>query len=377
MSTLETTFYGFVVFDKCKNLKYSQYNFNFESYAHDFGLVGESKDTIFKNFLQRNNFDYAQPYSVLPNLVKYFSHMTQQIIDYVNFYSFAAHFGNLGSLPTSENSLSYDVLLAQQFDLIYYTEGELPRMEDYYFDDPSGTYCKFNFLFDQFSEDFNVWGPKRFVLTQFLTRNQMLSGVIYVSASYGLYQPFAKYFDLSAQEMLRNYMATYGIFTGCKVYYKNVNNVDWTGYIAANPDLKNLTVPQAIEQFYQYGQFEFRIVPLLPLPINQIDQLKNSVCIINGSGGVGTGFAFEQSITDPNLYIMTSYHVFTEDLSTKLFFATFQYVESNELVVQDITAQFRLIGRDSINDIAVGLFDPTLPYNVVNNINLSMIPKLL
>ena len=146
MTTLQTTFYGFVVFDNNKTLQYSQFNFNFDSYALTFGLIGESKDMIFRDFLQRNNFDYAKPYVVLPTLVQYFLPMTQQIIDYVNFYSFTAHFGYLGSIPASANAISNQDLLAQQFDLIYYTEDQLSRMQDFYFDDPSGTYCKYNFF---------------------------------------------------------------------------------------------------------------------------------------------------------------------------------------------------------------------------------------
>ncbi len=377
---LQPTFYGFVVFDQNKTLQYSQFNFDFDSYALNFDLIGESKDMIFRDFLQRNNFDYAKPYSVLDNLVQYFFPMTQQIIDYVNFYSFTAHFGYLGSIPASANVISNQDLLAQQFDLIYYTEEQLPRMQDFYYDDPDGTYCKYNFIFDKFSTDFNVWGPKRFVITQFITRNQMLSGVVYVSGSYGIYTPFKKYFDMSSQIIIRNYMETYGVFTACQTYYKNVNNIDWTKYIESNPDLKNLTIPEAIEQFYQYGQFELRVVPLLPVPINEIDQLKNSVCIVNGNqlnNSIGTGFAFKQTVSDDKFYIISCYHIFTDDLSVKLFFATFQYVEANALVARNITAQFRLIGKDSLNDIAMGLFDPDLPYNQVNQVDLSMIPKLL
>ena len=146
MTMLQPTFQDFVVFDNNKTLQYSQFNFNFYSYALNFGLVGESNDMIFRDFLQRNNFDYAQPYLVLPNLVQYFTPMTQQIIDYVNFYSFTAHFGYLGSIFASANVISNQDLLAQQFDLIYYTEEQLPRMQDFYFDDPDETNCKYNFL---------------------------------------------------------------------------------------------------------------------------------------------------------------------------------------------------------------------------------------
>ena len=93
MTTLQTTFYGFVVFDKCKNIQYSQYNFNFDSYSYNFGLIGQSKNTIFQDFLQRNNFDYAQPYSVIPDLVQYFTPITKKIIKYIYHYCFAMHFG--------------------------------------------------------------------------------------------------------------------------------------------------------------------------------------------------------------------------------------------------------------------------------------------
>ena len=77
----------------------------------------------------------------LLNLNKYFS-----VDDWIN--SELSRAIGLGDWELLWSGKSYS--LENQFDLVYYTEDQLARIEDFYFNNQNGTYCKYNFLFDKF-----------------------------------------------------------------------------------------------------------------------------------------------------------------------------------------------------------------------------------
>ena len=372
-------FYGFIVFDLDTKLPlYSQWTFNFKLYAHDFNLVGKSKNEIFVDFWIRNQTDFSQVYTVLPSLTKYFFRMTIKIINYMYFYAFAAHYGRLTNI-IPKDAIPVQTLVQQQFDLINYTPVELSRVEDYFYEQSflngelifNSIYSKYNFDFAKFSEDFKIYGPKRLIFTQFLTRNQFLSGVIVNSQTYGIAEQFKQYFNQSNYNDLINYLIVSGCGSAFPKDFKNVNNINWTAYITDNNF--ELTVPEAIQQWYQEGQFEQLIVKFLPFPTTELEILRNSVGILYNNEIIGS--LWRVYYPDENVYVCTAFHNLPNP-NTKLFLGTFENISTTGIRTT-ITAQFRLIGKDSIYDMAVGKFDPTLPFNVVNNVKtLDFIPPL-
>lgn len=374
-TSIEKIFWGFIVYEtETKFPIYTQYNFNFDLYANDFGLVGQNKNQIFADFFIRNQSDFSKPYTVLPELVKYFNLITLEDIQYIYKYAFTACWGSLSSFRPP-GAITYSQLALQQFDKIEYTEIELPRTEDYYYNNSRGYLTKFNFNFNNFSQDYQIFGPKRLIFTSFLVRNQALSGVVYTSASAGIYDQFEKYFDLSDTPGLINYMTLYGVTSTLTIPSKNFYNINWDGYIKANPDLAGLTILEAIEQWIQFGQFEKRIVPRLPPKVTDVEQINNSVCVITSDSGL-TGSGFMVDYPDDNFYVVTCYHLFSSDFDVKLFYATFEFIVPGDLTPSIITGVFRLIGFDPLYDIALGKFDPTLSYNIINKVDLSRIPKI-
>ena len=94
----------FNVYDKkTKKLKYSKKNFNFDLYKKDFNLVNKTKLEIFDHFLIANNSaffnepsfpnkgtttpSYLKPTTLKEEFKKYFTSMTEQIINFNNLYS--------------------------------------------------------------------------------------------------------------------------------------------------------------------------------------------------------------------------------------------------------------------------------------------------
>jgi hypothetical protein len=372
---IEEIFWGFITFETQTFFpQYTQYNFNFPLYSNDFNLTGKNKNQVFADFYIRNKSDFSKPYIVLPELVKYFTLITLEDIQYIYKYGFSACWGRVSTFQ-APGAITYRQLALEQFDKIQYTEIELPRTEDYYYNNPRGYFTKYNFQFDNFSNDFVVYGPKRLIFTSMLVRNQALSGVVYTSPTAGVYKEFEKYFNLSNTNALIHYLIPYGITSTLTITPKNFYNIDWDKYIQENPDLVGYTVPEAIDQWIQYGQFEQRIVPLQPPKISNIELIANSVAVITSDTGI-TGSGFLVDYPDNNYYVTTVNHLFSTTFNTKLFYATFEFKNSGDFESTIITGLFRIIGVDPIYDIAIGKFDPTLSYNIINKVDLSKIKKI-
>lgn len=372
---IEEIFWGFITFETETFFpQYTQYNFNFDKYSNDFELVGKNRNQVFADFFIRNQSDFSKPYTVLPELVQYFNLITIEDIQYIYKYGFTACWGSLSNFQ-APGEITYKKLALEQFDKIEYTEIELPRTEDYYYNNSHGYFTKYNFKFSEFSNDFKVYGPKRLIFTSMLVRNQALSGVVYNSSAAGIYNKFEKYFDLSNSRELIDYMTEYGITSTLLISTKNFYNIDWINYIKLNSDLTGLTIKEAIEQWIQFGQFEKRIVPILSQKVTKIEELNDSVCLIASDTGIsGTGFLVDYP--DDNFYVATCYHLFSTDFNTRLFYATFEYIDPKDKRPSIITGLFRIIGFDPLYDIALGKFDPTLSYNIINQVDLSRIPKI-
>ena len=106
-----------------KKLAYTKYNFNFNLYCDDFKLPLVKNDndklSIFSHFLNKNVCYFNQPYTVLPELTKYFLPMTQEIIDYMNKYGYWNHPGYMTIKPLE----TYISTITSQFDLVYFDFG--------------------------------------------------------------------------------------------------------------------------------------------------------------------------------------------------------------------------------------------------------------
>ena len=84
---IEEIFWGFITFEtKTFFPQYTQYNFNFTLYSNDFNLIGKNKNRVFADFFIRNQSDFSKPYTVLPDLVKYFTSITLDDIQYISEY---------------------------------------------------------------------------------------------------------------------------------------------------------------------------------------------------------------------------------------------------------------------------------------------------
>ena len=363
-------FWGFVV---SENLfpKYTQYNFDFSLYSIDYNLEEKSKYDIFLDFWIRSGNSFENPLFVPDELKKYFFPITNQIIEYINYYGFSAHTGYLyNSKP--EGAVPTDILLENQFDLIYWSEIELPRVQDYFYEDSVNIYTKSNFKFDSWSKDFGLYGTKLFLLTSFVIKNQVLSGVIYDTGSYGLYDGFRKYFDQQNLEELNQYLINFSVCSSSNISFKNTYNIDWEQYKIVNKLILQ-SIPEIINNWYLTYQFERKITTFFPEFQTDLDKINDSVATIISEFDSGSGTLINYPGGD---YILTVNHIFQNNPNIRLFLATFEYSnKSNVKIVQ--TAQFRIIGKDAIYDLVLGKFDPTLPFNIQAGIqNLSDIPKI-
>ena len=114
-------FYNFIQFDVSTKLPiYTVFNFNYEKYALDYHIESASKYDIFTDFWNRIGFDYSKLYVVPPEYTQYFFAITQEMIDYVNYYGFF-HNGFL-SLIVPPTYISYMELEKKQFDMIPYKD---------------------------------------------------------------------------------------------------------------------------------------------------------------------------------------------------------------------------------------------------------------
>jgi hypothetical protein len=370
----------FLAFDSStKELLYSKYNFNFTQYAIDFSLQTTNKLIIFKDFLKRNNTSYSKPYTVEPSLVKYFTPMTEEIVNYVLKYAFSIHnfYINIKDPLTYINE---SILLAQQFDLVYYTDDQIRRTQDFNYA-PNGTiqYSKYNFNFDLYSSDYNVFGNKLVIFTDFVIRCGNLSGVTETGTGYGSPSPtFDKYF--LEDPVLIDYMIPYSVTSVYDNVGKSINNIDFIAYGKDNPDLSPYAdnVVYLKEHYLRYGQFEKRIITFKQSPMSNFDYVNGAVATVWSPGQqgsnfkLGSGFLYDNE--DGNVYLITCYHNVKGQSNLSTIKANFEDIVSIEPMTN--TIQFTVIGYDVYADILVAIYDPTLQFNIINNVNINNYNKL-
>ena len=387
-------FWGFVEYDRQTKLPIrSQYNFNFQEYNNDFKVINPiDKKIIFRDFWIRNECELTKPSFVKPELIKYFFNITPNIIDYINYNAFAAHYGRWNNPSTAFPEL---ILLEQQFDIIYYLQSERPLVEDFYYENNENLFTKFNFDFDKFSNEFNIWGCKRSVFTQFIIRNRNFNPeYIYIRFGYKILPEFEKYFFKLDKNGINEYLINYSINNYIRNNKKNTQDIDWVDYLNKYPNIINevpssilfwikwvenhpdfgpintpeeLNIVKAEFHWYEFGQLEFREMSFITPILTELDKFKNSICAVYTSSGTCSGFRI--FYPDNQFYVLTVYNLLAQNLNNKLFIATFEYVYDNG-IKENITAQFRLIGRDAVVNFAIGKFEEDLPFNIQNGLTL-------
>jgi hypothetical protein len=363
----------FSVFDPVShNLLYSKYSFNFTLYSTSRSLDPTlTKPQIFKLFLLENNTTYDSPYTLTPGLEQFFNAITQDMIDYNN--SNGNYHKNYMSFTNPSTYTSTQTYVNNQFDLVAYNDTKIRYIQDFTYTTNSDglPFTKYNFDFDTYSNDFNVWGSKLFIFTDFVIRCIHVSNAIPGTFGYGLPDQYTKYFLVNST--LTSYLVSNGVTSNNLGVYKNPKNIDWNSYALSYPEL-NSTDPVVLKNhYYMYGQFELKSFSFLA----SASQLKNADLIINATatiysktGQLCSGFLYYNG--DGKIYLVSCYHIIDDSSNKDILRASFGLSSKvSNVPSATTTAEFRIIGYDIMSDIIVGLFDTTLPYNSINNIDLS------
>ena len=357
-----------------QKLLYSKWNFNFEIYASEFDLKEKTKLEIFDDFLLRNDTffqsepnyleisdktpSYLKPTVVKEELKKYFNPMTNEIINYNNKYAQTIHPGYI-NIQEPDTYIIVTQLVKEQFDLIFYKDDQIRRLQDFYFSDDDGIYSKFNFDFLKYSNDFKVYGNNFVIFTDFISRVVWSSGSYIGAVGYGIPYGFKEYFIQT--ERLLDYMSKYGVTSIWKnVCVKNEYNINYLAYAEDN-NLPTDNLENAREHYLRWGQFKQIEIKFIEKQLTTVENNMNSTCSIFTGKTIGTGFLYKNKDDDPNIYIVTCSHIIDKtNLSTIK--ATFG-INDNSRNNNTATAEFRVMGRDIFTDIMIAVYDPELPYN--------------
>ena len=364
-------FYNFLVYDsETKLLKYSKYNFDFVKYYNDFSFLTNDKNILFEHFWSTNNYSFTKPFAVYKQSEKYFKPMTDEINIYISKYGIIH--GNI--LADISTNVSENILIKQQFDIIPYSEVNYSRIQDFvYINGIDYSYTKYNFNFDTYSEDFKIYGNKLVVFSDFVVRNYNTSGVKEIVGGYGLNPEFKRYFKINID--LEKYLFKSSVNSTLSYADKNYYNIDFVGYLNDNGDLpRTFTAPEIIEHYIRFGQFELRPVPFIKKNKTSIQRTRMACCSVflknKTDSPMTVGFLYSFP-NDKEKYLVTVHHLIKKYRDQRYVYAIF---EQDENVV---IAQFKIIGYDIITDILVGIFDYTLNFNKVNNVNIEGFPEII
>ena len=348
-------FYNFIQCDQNSKLPiYTLFNFDYNKYKNDYNILSDSKYTIFSEFWNNNFFDYKKPFVVRSDLTSYFFNIEQKIIDYINNYGFLHN--NFFSKAKISTYIDNETLLKQQFDLNYYNNNQIRKLQDFYYEDDNNLYTKYNFDFIKYSNDFNIYGSNLLLFTDFISRNiQIINNSN--NHTYGLYEDFKKYFILSNKSLLKKYLLDYSVTSVLNYSSHNLNNIN---FIKSNLNIDNYLIN---EQFKQ-------------IPIYFIDKNndyssigKQSCCSFITKSNYSSGFLYDHE--DGNLYVVSTYHNVLDDIDEFYIWASFHYDDPNSYMSISTTAQFRIMGIDKRSDIVIGIYDPNLNFNKEFNVDLS------
>jgi hypothetical protein len=364
--------YFFAAYDPVTTqLLYTKYNFLYKEYAIAYNLIGLPKIFIFYDFLIRTDAAMERPFSVKPELVKFFSPITPEIINYFDQYSYTAH-PNYMFFDSPTLYLPDQYIYENQFNMIYYKDTEYRRLQDYIYVLGNKYYTQYNFDHDTYSKDFNVWGCWLTVFTDFVVRTIYLNKAIIGSYGYGFPLPsFEKYFYQTDNNALSQYMIDYAVNSIYYNVYKYLFNINFILYGEINLDLHiyNGNYEELKNHYLMYGQFEQRIIPFYNIDnLNTRIELINNYCatIYSGkyisSGIVTTGNNFKFYAGKRRVYIVFCYHTIINITNKNTILASVIY--NNDISRKLL---FKIIGYDMFTDICVGLYDATLDYNIAFN----------
>ena len=349
----------------------SKYNFDFIKYANARHLETTDKQIIFRAFLDENGVDYSKPTTCKPDLIQYFTPMTNAIINYINKYGYTIH-TNYMSTAYLNSYVSYDQLVITQFDLIEYNDTQIRLIQDYYYTNVDKTsdikyYTKYNFDFDSFSKYFNVWGTKLTVFTDFMIRAIYLSESLVGFYGYGITDSLKKYFMYI--ENLESYLIEYCVTSDLSYEYKYPDNIDYKSYGELNKDLLSDNIVVLKDHYLHYGQFEIRKFLYNVKSLSNFDLLQSALATVFNIKGenIASGFLYDYS--DGKKYLVTCFHLMKYSSIINVIRGSFCYKNSynnlNETIT--VTADFKVVGYDRSCDVLVGVYDPNLDYNLYNN----------
>ena len=127
-----------------KELEFCKFNFNFEKYKKEFKLMDKTKLEVFDHFLYLNGWNHLQKTVVRQEFKQYFTPITSSMKFYNEYLGFCIHPGYTN--PFEVNTyIPNEILVENQFELSYYTDQQVRRLQDYYFHDSNNNvYCKYN-----------------------------------------------------------------------------------------------------------------------------------------------------------------------------------------------------------------------------------------
>ena len=302
--------------------------------------------------------------------------MTQEIKNYNSKYANSVHCGYFNIQGLNSYIPQYD-LVEKQFDLVYYVDTvpqfdnnnnkqpEIRRLQDYYYNDNFGNiFSKYNFNFDYYSSDFEVYGNKLVIFTDFVVRVLNTSLNVVGTRSYGDPNIFRKYFIQTPE--LKDYLINYSInsiFIIQKIYIILI--------ILTIVKMSILILKMELisfEHYIIYGQFQQIPIKFINDDSNKYDKITSSIAIVKASLN-GAGFLYKHYNNPGNIYLVTCNHILGNN-NLETIKASFEVVnDTNEISAK--TAEFRIIGRDIFSDIVVAQFDPELAYNKIFDVDLS------
>jgi hypothetical protein len=381
--------YYFAVYDEINHpLLYTKYNFLFDEYRNYFKLnFNLTKNELFHDFLIKNDTDLEKKFTLKDEFKQFFSPITKDIIDYFYKYSYTKNDNSLIN-TFSSNEILTSSYIENQFELINYNDDEIVRLQNYTYETNKEYYTKYNFDFDKYSKDFNVWGNKLTIFTDYLIRTMYLNKCILGKLN-GFGYPlenFKKYFIQTIDPTsidLKIYLINYGISSIYKNVTKSLPNIDFIKYGLINEDLKSLNnnVYSLKEHFLTYGQFEKRIIPFIRNDNNSLKDFSKASVIVASKDFIGSGFLYtggnNQDVVNnlKRIYVITSYDLIRSNSNKNTFKVCLVFNKDDETTYGTnvvLGLQFKIIGYDLWSNICVGLYDPSLEYNIINNKNLDL-----
>lgn len=364
----------FNAFDtKFKKLLYTKYNFDYTKYKTE-ALLPSTTDnlSVFKHFLNLNGTTWDKPYWVKSAFKKYFLPITPLIESYVNAYGNTTHSYYRGN-DFNSNYVDYLTLVKEQFSLKNYSDANIRFEQDFFVYDTKKNlkYTKWNFNFGLYSEDFNIWGSKLLVFTDFVYRAVNIS-ILESGKLEGYYLPemFEKYFINDPN--LDDYIIYSGVSSPFNLIYNNTTSISWTKYSVTN----KVSVSQAKYHFYTQGQFEMNDIFFDKGLLSNYKKIGNAVVTIKNGKSSCNGFLYSpfNDKADTNVYLVTCYHIIKDspNLNVLRAYSSMFSTTYNSTEPFVLTVDFEIIGYDIYSDILVAKYNKEIPYNVVNNVDLQI-----